>query len=622
MTGVPEFKCNSLLYYIGFNHLTLSQIQKVWTVLDRQERLNAVKVLVTMVAGAFSSAAMVGSIFPFLSVIASPSLIRENAALTWAYDHGGFNSDYNFLVAIGMVSIGVILLSNLVMILQTWAVARYTQMRVHAISRRLISHYLAQPYEYFLMRHSGDMSTNILSEAQQVVSRFLKPLADLISATLTVLAVLMTLLIVDPVITSLVIGIFLVIYGGVTGISRRYLRRLGQRRAQANERRYRIAGEVLGGIKDVKLLGRETVYLDRFNAPSVEMAQSQVGVDVLAQAPRYAIQIVAFGGIIALCLLLLDPSRIQDQEGFGDVLPLVGLLAFAGQRLMPELQKLYQSITIMTAGTAALDRIHKDLTLGSNTPLDRSWPKPLGLKQELELSSVSYTYPNAERAGLIDVNVKIMAGERIGVVGTSGAGKTTLVDVILGLLTPQAGSTRVDAKEITADNLRAWQRSVGYVPQDIFLTDASLAENIAIGFDIEEIDAGQVERAARVAELHEFVTSELPDGYATRIGERGVRLSGGQRQRIGIARALYKNADLIVFDEATSALDNLTENAVMKAIEALAGDKTIVIVAHRLSTLKVCDRILLMDKGKITGVGTWEDLHSSNAAFRALSSAA
>lgn len=600
----------------------LTSLTKAWDLLDRPERRNAVNVLAVMIVGAFASAVMVGSVFPFLSVLSDPGLIERVPFLAWAYEAGGFSSDYRFLVFLGFAAIGVILVSNAVLILQTWVVARYTEMRVDSISRRLMAHYLAQPYDFFLSRHSGDMSSSILSEAEKVVQQYLRPLADLFSATLTVLAVLVTLVLVDPLVASITVGAFLLIYGGVSLVSRKFVRRLGQVRVEANERRYRIAGEALGGVKDVKLLGREAAYMDRFGVPSVEMARANIGIGVLVHAPRYAIQIVAFGGIIVLCLALLDPEGIQNREALGGVLPIIGLLAFAGQRLMPELQRLHTSFTMMTAGIAALDRVYADLRLDHSQKIDRSTPAPLGLKSQLELQSVCYTYPNAERACLSNFDLTIRAGERIGVVGTSGAGKTTLADVILGLLEPQIGSLRVDGMPVTSQNQRAWRRSVGYVPQDIFLTDASLSENIALGLDPPEIDLRRVENAARIARLHEFTMSELPDGYDTRIGERGVRLSGGQRQRIGIARALYHDADLLVFDEATSALDNLTEREVMAAMHDLPGDKTILMIAHRLSTVKVCDRIVMIDRGRVVDAGTWDELLARNEAFRTLAEVA
>ena len=602
--------------------MTVQAISKAWSLLDPQERRNALKLLAVMIVAAFASAAMVGSVFPFLSVLSDPDLVDEVPALAWAYEAGGFTSDYGFLVALGLGAIALIVLSNLILILNTWAVARYTQMRVHSISRRLLAHYLAQPYEFFLNRHSGDMSTNILGEAQQLVGQFLRPLAELISATLTVLAVVATLVVIEPVVATATIATFAAIYGGVMLVSRRYVRAMGQRRARANEARFRIAGEALGGIKDVKLLGRESGYLDRFGGPSSEMARAQIGVSVLSQAPRYAIQIVAFGGIILLCLLLLDPAGLQEREALGGILPVLGVLAFAGQRLMPELQKLYQSATQMTFGAAALDRVHADLTDGAEARLERRQPEPLGLSQRLALQDVTYRYPGSDRAGLTEVTLSIRAGERIGIVGASGAGKTTLADIVLGLLTPQAGELVVDGTAVTPDRLRAWQRSVGYVPQDIFLTDGSLSENIALGLRPEEIEPDRVETAARIARIHDFAVTELADGYATRIGERGVRLSGGQRQRIGIARALYHDADLIVFDEATSALDTLTEREVMDAIKALPGEKTVLMIAHRLSTLKVCDRIVVMEAGDVAGMGPWEDLVTRNRVFQKLANAA
>ena len=593
-------------------------IKKAWALLSPPERCNAFKVLAVMVVGAFASAVMVASIYPFLAVLSNPGLIDDVPALAWAYETGGFTSEYGFLFALGLGAIGVILVSNMFLILQTWAVARYTQMRVYAISRRLLEKYLAQPYEYFLSRHSGDMSTNILTEAQQVVGQFLRPMAEAISATLTVAAVATTLLVADPPVAAVSIALFALTYIAIIILTRSYVRILGIKRANANAARFRIAGEALNGIKDIKLLGREAGYLDRFSGPSLEMAKSQVGVSVLGAAPRFGIQVIAFGGIIVLCLALLDPEGLREREALGSVLPIIGLLAFAGQRLMPELQKLYQSIVQMTAGVAALERVYEDLHGGTDTKLDRSDPAPLGLRDVLELDDVSYSYPNAETAGIRNVSLQIRAGERIGIVGTSGAGKTTLADVILGLLAPQSGTIRCDGSAIKSETLRAWQKTVGYVPQDIFLTDASLSENIALGLLPMEIDEDKVQRAASIARLHEFAMAELPDGYATHVGERGVRLSGGQRQRIGIARALYHDADLIVFDEATSALDNLTEHEVMTAIGALPGDKTVLMIAHRLSTVKVCDRIVILEKGSVEGIGTWDDLVASSAAFRAL----
>jgi len=595
---------------------------KAWEILDRSERRNAVVVLGVMIVSAFATAGMVGSIFPFLSVLSDPSLIDSNRALAWAYEVGGFANAFDFVVALGIASIVVIFVSSLLLLVNTLAITRFTQMRIHTISQRLLSHYLAQPYEFFLSRHSGDMSTNILSEAERAVAQFIYPAMLLVSSLLTVLSVVGMLMLANPLVASVTLAVFGSIYGATLLVTRQFIVRMGEQRADANTRRYRIAGEALAGIKDVKLLGREAAYVDRFAEPSIVTARTQELVNVVAQAPRFVIQMVGFGGMVVLALALLNPPDLGKRDALSGLLPLLGILAFAGQRLLPELQTLYHSLTILNAGSATIDKIHADLCVGAGKTLDRGNPAPLRFTKDLALREVTYSYPGARRAGIDRLSFMIRAGERIGVIGPSGAGKTTLADVVLGLLEPQSGGVWVDGHAITKSNLRAWQRSVGYVPQDIFLTDASLAENIALGLRSEEIDQARVDRAGRNALLHDFAMHELPDGYATRIGERGVRLSGGQRQRIGIARALYHDADLILFDEATSALDNLTEADVMAAIEALPGDKTVLIIAHRLSTVRRCDRILMLDRGRIVGNGSWDELQAENEAFRALAQVA
>jgi ABC-type multidrug transport system fused ATPase/permease subunit len=461
------------------------------------------------------------------------------------------------------------------------------------------------------------MSTRVLAESEQLVMRFLRPAAEFTAATFTVTAIVTLLLWVNPLIAVIAFGVLGGIYGAVFGFSRRILKQNGHVRAAANSERFRIANEALGGIKDIKLLGREGSYAVRYAEPSQRMARALVRVQVLSQMPQFALQAVAFGGIILLCLVLMDPQGLASGAALGGILPILGVFAFAGQRLMPELSKLYQSLAQLQAGSAAVDMVHDDLMgkAGSGS-LPRGTPSALRLKQRLEFQQVHYRYPSADLAGLKDVSFDIRAGERIGIVGSTGAGKTTLADLVLGLLSPGEGHILVDGTKITDDNLRAWQQSVGYVPQDIFLTDASISENIALGVPLQEIDEARVRRAAEIARIDAFIQEELPDGYATTIGERGVRLSGGQRQRIGIARALYHDADLIVFDEATSALDNLTEREVMAAIDALPGDKTVLMIAHRLSTVKRCDRIIVLDRGLLVGFDKWEALMESNEPFR------
>ena len=598
---------------------TLETCKKAWALLDARERRNAWITLSVVIMSGISSAMMVGSVFPFLSVLSDPSRIEQEAALIWVYETFGFSDDYAFLVALGVASFVVIVASLLIQIAKTYVLARFSMMRSHSISHRLLSSYLRQTYPLYLNRHSGDLSTRVLSETMQVVLQFLRPASEVIASTVTVVAIITLLIWVNPTATFLAFGLLGGIYAGVYALSRRLLKRTGYVRSDANRERFRIASDALGGFKDIKLLGLESEYAARYAGPSRRMARALVIVQLLSQVPQFAVQAVAFGGVILLCLVLMDKNALASGTALGGILPTLGVFAFAGQRLMPELSRLYSSLAQLDAGSAAVHVVYDDLVMDSGPvapPCEA--PHALGLRQRLELKSVSYRYPNAELPGLCDISLEIRAGERIGIVGTTGAGKTTLADVILGLLPPSKGQIRSDGRPIGGVDLRAWQQSVGYVPQDIFLIDASISENIAFGVPLQNIDEARVRKAAEIARLDGFIRDDLSDDYTSVIGERGVRLSGGQRQRIGIARAIYRDADLIVFDEATSALDNVTERDVMEAIGALPGEKTVIMVAHRLSTVKRCDRIIVLDKGCLVGYDTWEKLMSENATFRKL----
>jgi ABC-type multidrug transport system fused ATPase/permease subunit len=591
--------------------------KKAWALLEPREKRQAWLVLGVIIIGALSSAVMVGSIMPFLAVLADPSRIENTRVLAWAYSSFGFQSTYGFLVALGLASFAVIVLSSLIQIGKTWAVAHFSTMRMHSISYRLLGVYLAQPYAFFLNRHSGEMGPRILSESSVVVQQFLRPAAEFVAALLTTSAIIGLLVWVEPVVALFAFAILGGIYGAVYLFTRRRISRLGAIRVAANRQRFRMANEALTGIKDIKLLGREHSYQARYAHPSLRMAQTQVVTTILSSVPKMALQAVALGGIILLCLLLITAEDFASGVAVGGVLPVLGVFAFAGQKLMPELGKLYSSLAAMQSGNAAVEAVYEDLVLqGSSAYPINEAPEATGLKDRLDLKNVSFTYPNAERAGVQDISISIKSGEKIGIVGSTGAGKTTLADIVLGLLEPDTGTLTADGTEITSENIRAWMAGVGYVPQDIFLTDAPVSENIALGIEPHKIDEARVRKAAQIAQLDTFILRDLPKGYQTHIGERGVRLSGGQRQRIGIARALYHNADLIVFDEATSALDNLTEAEVMGAIDALPGDKTVLMIAHRLSTVKRCDRIVVMDQGRIVGFDNWEALMAINPAFQ------
>ena len=596
---------------------TFDTWRQAWWLLKPRERRSAMRVLAVIIVAALFSAVTVVSILPFLTVLADPAQIHETRVFARVYEMFGFTSDYSFLAAMGVGSLVVIVLGNALQMIKVYMISSFSFVQSYRFSHRLLNRYLRQPYEFFLDSHTGDMNKGILSEAAQIVNQFYRPLAELVAALLSALAILTVVISVNPLIAGSALLLLGGIYAAIYGTVRAFLRRIGQERVRLNAQRYRITGEVLGGIKDVKLLGREAAYLERFAAPAAMIARRQTQMSFISGLPQFAVQSVAFGGIILLCLLLVDRSAYESGAPLGELLPLIGVFAFAGQRLLPELAKIYNTFSKLQYGLGVVESITADFARTAHArPLPERTPAGIGLRDRLELDGVSYSYPNAEGAGVHDITLEIRCGERIGVVGSTGAGKTTLADIVLGLLEPQTGEMRADGIPVTAETVRAWQQSVGYVPQDIFLTDSSITENIALGVPAAEIGRDRAIRCAQLAKLHEFITTELPAGYDTTVGERGVRLSGGQRQRIGIARALYHDADLIVFDEATSALDNLTERDVMDAVAALPGDKTILMIAHRLSTVRQCDRIIVMERGRLCGIDTWARLLAENAPFR------
>ena len=358
----------------------------------------------------------------------------------------------------------------------------------------------------------------------------------------------------------------------------------------------------------------ERAALGSFDAAALRFSRTQYISATLGMLPRFVLEVIAFGGILLLVLVLMHRG-----EGLATVLPVVSVYAFAGYRLMPALQMIYDSATMLRFAAPAIHRLFKSMQeIAVEVKPVQSHAEKIVPRQSIGFKQVTYSYPGADRPALKGLSLSISVPSTVGVVGKSGSGKTTAVDVILGLLQPQIGSLQVDNVDITPDVLPAWQGSLGYVPQQIFLADDSVAANIAFGRLEGDIDRAAVERAARAANLHDFIVEELPEGYDTSVGERGIRLSGGQRQRIGIARALYHEPQVLVLDEATSALDNLTEEAVMEAVRNLGGKTTVILIAHRLTTVRDCDHIFILDRGRLVGEGTFEELSRTHPQFRAL----
>jgi ATP-binding cassette, subfamily B, bacterial PglK len=591
----------------------LSTYRKLYHLLDARERRVAGLVFALMVFVALLETIGVASIMPFIAVLSNPGVIETNPYLAFVYRRFQFQSQESFLFWLGAAVFLLLVSSLAVRAFAFWVQVRFSNMRNHSLGCRLVTGYLNQPYQWFLNRHSSEFATNVLQEVSQVVNGSLFPAMQVIAHGLVVSTLLVLLVAVDPVLALSVAVVLASAYGIIFFTVRNFLTRIGSERRIANKQRFHVVNEAFGGIKDLKISGLERHYAERFRKPSLNVARRQTTAKVIGALPSFAMQALVFGGMILVVLYLM-----ASKGGFQEALPLLALYAFAGYRLMPALQALYAEFSQLRFAEAALDSLYHDLQVLDIDQLPPPADRPLRLRSRLELTDVRYTYPGAHHAALDGVSLVVPAHSTIALVGSTGSGKTTTVDVILGLLQPQSGRVKVDDEAITRENVRAWQRNLGYVPQQIYLTDDSVAANIAFGVPREHIDHAAVERAARIANLHDFVLSELAQGYDTYIGERGIRLSGGQRQRIGIARALYHDPDMLILDEATSALDNLTERAVMEAVHNIGNRKTIIMIAHRLSTVRNCDCIYLLEHGRIVGHGTYDELINENADFRAM----
>ena len=557
----------------------------------------------------------IASLLPFLAVVSNPEAALQNEWVHLVYSTLGFDGTTGFLVFLGVAVFVLIVLSNVFAAINMWVLHRFAWMTGHRISVRMLTDYINRPYEFFLNSNSGDLGSRLLSEVWEVVHGVLLPSIKLVATFAKVLFILALLVIVDPGLAIASVVVLGGMYGTAFALIRRRISALGTVRMQSNRERFQAANEVFGGIKDVKVLGREPNYVERFERPSRTHAASQASKQVISMLPTHVLEIIVFGGILVIVLF-----QMTSGGGLGEVLPVIGLYAAASYRLKPALTQIYNSVTTMRYASIALERLCGDLRpqdqIGST---DRQTLAPLTLTNALDLRGIGFHYPGTDVAVFDRFDLSIKANTSVAFVGATGSGKTTLADIIMGLLRPQRGALVVDGVSLDDDErMGAWQNSIGYVPQHIFLSDISVAWNIAFGVPKDDIDMAAVERAAKLANVHEFIVSELPEGYDTVVGERGVRLSGGQRQRIGIARALYHDPKILILDEATSALDGVTEEGIFSAVSGFRQAKTVIMIAHRIATVRECDVIYLLEHGRIIAEGTYDELLRGNETFRAM----
>lgn len=591
-------------------------IRTFFSLLTSRERRNLYLLFVAVLLMAGMQVVSVASIMPFLSVAADPSSVQENVYLEWAYQAFGFTDTHTFLIALGVGALALLVVSNAFIVLTNWATYHYAWRRNHSLSHRLLHSYLHYPYEYFLTHNSAELRKNVLEEVKEIVMGMIRPGLRGTAKAIMALFIIGFLVFMDPLVALIVATVLGTSYVGIYFAVRSRIDAYGRQRVKQNTKRYQFASEALGGIKEVKLRGKESEFLDQYDVPSKQYSWYQAQYRFIKSVPRYALEAVAFGGIILIAVYL-----IAVQNSIRSVIPMLGLYAFAGYRLMPALQQAFTAVANLQYNFAALEMLDDSLKNSAETGhaprmIENGAGEEFQLEDRIVLDDVYYTYPSADEPAISGLSMEIPARTTVGFVGKTGSGKTTTIDLVLGLLQPERGTISVDGRPLFDGVLPQWRQDIGYVPQQIYLSDDTIARNIAFGVPKKNIDMDAVRDAARRAHIYDFVARELPNQWSTTVGEQGVKLSGGQRQRIGIARALYHKPSVLVFDEATSALDQATEASVMQAIYELEDDHTMLMIAHRLSTVQRADNIVMLEHGQKVGEGSYEELSERHAKFR------
>lgn len=591
-----------------------SLLRRLWQHLSRRRRRQFGLLAVLMLLSAIAEVISIGAVFPFLATLTAPDRVFKYPIIAEVGHALGITSAEQLLLPLTLAFAAAALMAGAIRMLLLWVSNRLGYACGADFSIEVYRRTLYQPYQIHVARNSSEILSGIskIGSAQTV----LQSVTTLVTSVVLMLSIMLALLSINAVVATVAAVGFTASYGLITWSSRQWLQRNGQCIAWESTQMVKALQEGLGGIRDVLLDGTQPLYCDIYRKSQMPQAQALANNVFIGTSPRYAMEAL---GMILIAVLAYSMSR--SAEGVAMALPVLGALALGAQRMLPTLQQCYGAWANIVGNLAslsdALELLDQPLPVEAAQPP----PEPLFFRDTIRFDTVRFRYSSAGPWVLEGLNINIPKGALIGFVGTTGSGKSTTLDLLMGLIEPTHGQILVDGQPISGERRRAWQRTIAHVPQSIYLADCTIAENIAFGVTPEQIEMERVRQAARQAHIADFIESQ-PEGYQALVGERGVRLSGGQRQRIGIARALYKQASVLVFDEATSALDNATEQVVMDAIEDLSGNLTILLIAHRLTTVQRCDTIVELADGKVVAQGTYGQLLEHSPSFRAMAAVA
>jgi HlyD family secretion protein len=573
-------------------------IGEIWQLMNRRQRRSLLLLQAVALIMAVSTLIGIAAIVPFFSVLGDPARIGHSAALSWVYRRFGFGAERSFLIALGVGSLLVIVLANAVNWFGSLAMNRFAGRIGDYFTVALFDDYLHRDYRFHLACNSATLLSNVAWETGRGTTGIVQFYFVLCTNLAAALLIIASLVLVNPLIAAATLGGLSAGYALIYVLARQQLLRNGHLESRHTQERMKIASESFGGIKEIRLLSAQDYFRDKFQRACESLSRTGLNTQSIAQSPRYIMECFVVGGLVVAALVLVEQNGTT-----GPWLAQLTYLGLAAYRLLPALQQIFHALVRIRADRVAFERIADDLRRACQRVRGRPRQLDPALWQgrprfHIQLTDVGFRYSPERQPALAGVTLRIDAGSTVGLVGPSGSGKTTIAELILGLLVPTSGSITVDGTDLDENNRIDWQSTIAYVPQRIVLFDTSLAENIALAVGAERIDQHRLRSAVRLAQLESLVTS-LPGGYQELLGEHGLRLSGGQRQRIGIARALYRNASTLILDEATNALDRLTEDEIMSTLEGLRGERTIILIAHRLSAALRCDRIITIDNGSV-----------------------
>ena len=593
----------------------LKLIKELFKLLTPSQRKRFFSLQVLVIIMAFAEIIGIASIAPFMALVGDIDMLNRDNILADIYNLSGIATREDFVFWAGVTVLVALALAAAISMFTTWRLSMFSVTVGTEVADRLYAHYLQKDWLFHASNNSASLTKNVASETVRITNQIIRPLLDINAKIGIILFISVGLFIYDPVVALTGLLIFAFAYTLLFKIVRKRLQRNGKNISSVSGQRYQLMNEGFGGIKDILLLNRQQDFISRFQKSGKLFAYSLGNNQAIAQVPRYFMELIAFGTMVSLVLYLLT----KHQGDLGLVLPVLSLYALAGFKLLPAFQNVYSKVTQIKGAISAFEAIEQDLKASKEIPLhtqNNTTPsEKFPLTKSIYLENITFAYPGKSQHALQNLTINIPANSVVGIVGPSGSGKSTAIDMLLGLIQPQQGQLKIDDSVITDQNRRAWQNTIGFVPQSIFLSEGTIAENVAFGIAEKDINLEQVKKALSLAHLEELVQS-LDKGIHTKVGERGVQLSGGQRQRIGIARALYHEVDVLVFDEATSSLDGITEKMIMEAIHDFSGQKTIILVAHRLKTVQKCNQIYFIDKGQVRDQGTYLELIDKNQDFK------